>query len=114
MALNLVPQEKRRNLENAIEKAKSLLDKFNGNEQEALKEAGVSTDFIEKIKKNLNTPLGQSITSAIGLDSSQAEDVMSNLTSNCPPPPSPISNKPVTAEKRNEMMNALRKGLKRL
>lgn len=118
MALNLVAPEKRKQLQSAIDKAKSFLDKYDGNEEEALKEAGVSEDFISKLKGNLNSPLAQTITSALGIDASQAEQAISSLTSNkdmsCPQPNSLASNKPVTAEKRNEMMNMLRKGLKKI
>ena len=124
LALNLVPAEKRKALEEAISKAQEAISSAGDNPLQALKNNGVSVDFLQKIKKNLNTPLANTILANTPISPEEAERQLDEIISGKPvvpatelPPPSQprvYYGNVTTQEQKNELMNKLRRGLKNL
>lgn len=120
--MSLVPKEKRQALEQAISKAQEAISQVGANPEDALKNNGVTTDFLKQIKQNLNTPLANSILSGMSIDSKTAESALDDLISGkksapvaeLPPYSQPRVNygNVITQEQKNELMNKLRRGLK--
>lgn len=120
--MSLVPKEKRQALEQAISKAQEAISQVGANPEDALKNNGVTTDFLKQIKQNLNTPLANSILSGMSIDPKTAESTLDDLISGkksapvaeLPPYSQPRVNygNVITQEQKNELMNKLRRGLK--
>lgn len=120
--MTFVPKEKRQALEQAISKAQEAFSTAGGNPEEALKNNGVTTDFLKQVRNNLNTPIATSILSSMSISRESAEKQLDDLING--KTGEPVANLPLlsqsrvnygdvmTQEQKNELMNKLRRGLK--
>lgn len=76
--IGLNPQQQQK-LDNAIAKAKEVMSN-NSSPLEALKQAGVNTDFIVKIANSLDNPIAKTVLDVTGLDKNEVSGTLHQLT----------------------------------
>ena len=94
--------EQIKNLNNAVAQARNLMDHNNMAPLDALKQAGVDSNFIKNISKNLNSPMATTILNLLGLNKEDVSQKLEQLTSGSPQPPAePIVDSDVEKYKRS-------------
>lgn len=80
-------QEQQKKLQSAVTKAQEIMGK-NQNPLDALKEAGVQTNFVNKIIENLDSPKANIVMNVLGLDKGEVASNLQTIAGSATPPQS--------------------------
>ena len=90
VASKFLPQEKLSRLSQAFDSAKSIMDVAN-NPQDALANAGVTRQDLDSIESLLNNPMASFILTPLGVNKTEAMNVIKQLKGNSTAEQSPVN-----------------------
>ncbi len=79
---NTFMPNKVKDLQIAIEKAQTILkNSADKSPEEILRNTGISSNFIDKLRQNTSNPIAEMFMKAIGLDVNKANSILDNIRS---------------------------------